>query len=261
MSMLLPLLLIQAFFHWSGHFCFHNPERTSVLIPRVRDWVSTTMSSPTYRQLTLFDIPEFFSHKGEGSHASTHVGRADNWQFSFVQEAAKCGIPPKMSSGSDVPGRFSSVQKRSFKRACRRAIVYGSTRYHGRLVMPTDFPSSLVQKMRASLEPVQSQRVMPRPYKHSPRLTVFYWNAGGLSQSTFVELQRWLRIHPTHVAVICETRWSFEGTWTTDEWSFVHTATMQHRSGGILVMVARSMVSPEQLGYDVVVPGRLIQVR
>ena len=63
------------------------------------------------------------------------------------------------------------------------------------------------------------------------------------------------------VVILVETKWSFSSTWEDAEWSYLHTATDQPRSGGVLIMIARSFAHPEQLGFDHILPGRVMHVR
>ena len=82
-----------------------------------------------------------------------------------------------------------------------------------------------------------------------------------MSQATFLELKQWLRLHPVDLVVIAETRWGFESNWMDGEWSYVHSSTDQRRSGGLLVMIARRLAHPSQIGFDIVVPGRALHIR
>lgn len=156
---------------------------------------------------------------------------------------------------------MTCVQKRSYKRACRRAIMHGFADYHGRRLQLQDFPSSLIQKVRDTGH--HNPRVQPTFTRGSraQRYTTMFWNAGGLSQAMFQELKQWLRSHPVGIVIIAETRWGFETHWSDTEWSYLHSTTETPRSGGLLVMLARSLATPTQIGFDSIVPGRLLHVR
>ena len=108
-------------------------------------------------QRTLFDFPSFLhSHKGEGSHVATDVSGANQWQTILQTHSAKCGEPPPMSCGSKLtPKKYTVVQKRSYKRACRRALLHGIAGYHGKVVTPADFPADLVSRIQQDLQPIR----------------------------------------------------------------------------------------------------------
>jgi exonuclease III len=87
------------------------------------------------------------------------------------------------------------------------------------------------------------------------------WNPGGMAQGKLVEIRQWLQQHPHDVVVLPETRWGFERCWSDDKWHYVHSHTGQHRVGGILVMIARHLIDSEHIGFDVVLPGRILHIR
>ena len=217
----------------------------------------------TQRLLTEYVSNSLPSCEGEGCRGTTTPAGAEAWQQLLTGLPANRGNPPPMSGNTPIiPSPSTCVQKRSFKRACRRAISKGYADYHGRRYQLEDFPAHLVR----SLRPPAKDKVMPLASQHrrdrsASRISTLFWNAGGMSQSTFLELRHWLRSNPVDVAIIAETKWSFTSTWEDAEWAYLHTATDQRRSGGLLVMVARSLAHPDQLGLDVVLPGRLIHVR
>ena len=235
-----------------------------VPIPGTADGFSQTLQT-LMRQTFLTDYKgfQYAGCEGEGCCATTCTAEADRWQQILVEPTANCGNPPTVRGFSpSSPPPYTCVQKRSYKRACRRALMHGSAHYHGIKMHPRDFPIGLVQKLSAE----QGHKTGPRyrqitQKKGAERLHILYWNAGGLSQPTFLELKYWLRSHPIDLVVIAETRWSFSSQWEDAEWSFLHSATDTPKSGGLLVMVARRLAHPSQLGYESVAPGRLLHVR
>lgn len=212
-------------------------------------------------------ISDFFpwcSHEGEGCSLSTQAAGADaTWIDQFCLNPAKCGEPPPVCCGTYVSPRPSpAVLKRSFKRACRRAIRFGSTRYHGHEVSLKDFPENLIAKLQ------REQQSHRRPLPSTPhraarfsRLSIMHWNPGGMAQHTFQDLKQWLQQHPSDIVVITETKWGFTSCWQDPHWSYIHSASTGHRTGGILIMVARHICHPDNLGYDIQQPGRLVHVR
>ncbi|CAL1163756.1 unnamed protein product [Cladocopium goreaui] len=167
-----------------------------------------------------------------------------------------------MSSRSNRPAApFTAVQKRSFKRACRRAILNGSSHYHGSCMRVEDFPPALVQKLQAESPLTRCPRTHSTAAPRKGRLTCLHWNPGGLAQSTLAEIRLWLQRHPVDIVVLTETRWSFSSTWTDKAWMYVHSASDDYKSGGILIMISRRLACPEQLGHQAIVDGRLVHVR
>ena len=201
--------------------------------------------------------------EGEGCRGTASTAEATMWQKILLETPANSGYPPPMRDQSLVPPLpQTGVHKRSYKRACRRALRYGTTHYHGHRMHIQDFPKSLVQKLsqEESRRPHYTGSVDPNPNK-AKRLKVLYWNAGGMSQATFLEFKHWLCQHPHDLVVTAETRWSFSSTWEDRHWSYIHSATSEKRSGGLMIMIAKSFAHTDQLGFDEVEPGRLLHAR
>ncbi|CAL1166069.1 unnamed protein product, partial [Cladocopium goreaui] len=90
---------------------------------------------------------------------------------------------------------------------------------------------------------------------------VMQWNPGGLSQSSFLELKYWLRQQPIDIVVLSETKWSFNSCWSDDQWSYVHSASNDPRSGGVLIMIARRLATPDSIGFLALEDGRILHAR
>lgn len=207
-------------------------------------------------------LPQQSSRKGEGYCDSTLTVEAEAWIHAFCQNPANGGQRPPLSISSQFPDRpCTAVHKRSFKRACRRALVHGSSAYHGRNMLLHEFPETLRKKLQAESTAPHARQAKPRIQSASGRLTLLHWNPGGLSQSKFVELKHWLRSHPVDIVTLAETRWSFSSTWHDKEWCYIHSSTGETRSGGLMIMIARKLASPEQLGYEAVIDGRILHAR
>ena len=66
--------------------------------------------------------------------------------------------PPMRGHGPHFdPRTATTVHKRSFQRACKRAIQFGTASYHGRQLHLHDFPTQLIQRLQAS-QPLQTVR-------------------------------------------------------------------------------------------------------
>lgn len=217
----------------------------------------------TQRLLTDFAGFSNVSCEGEGCRGPTTTAEADKWQSILHDASANSGQPPPVCGNTRChPSPYTSVQKRSYKRACRRALSHGYADYHGKRMHLSDFPSSLVKTIQVA-DQTSHKGPLPLPGKpsSSPRINIMYWNSGGLSQARFLEIKHWLQVHPVDLVILAETKWNFSSTWEDSKWSYLHSSTDINRSGGLLVMVARSFAHPDQLGYDWVVPGRLMHVR
>ena len=87
--------------------------------------------------------------QGEGYCASTCTVEAEAWTQAFCNDPANGGQRPPMGLGSNDPDRPRTiVHKRSFMRACRRALIHGHSHYHGRYMRPQDFPAALRHKVQ-----------------------------------------------------------------------------------------------------------------
>ena len=222
------------------------------------------MSTSWIEHRRIYDFPGFSltGRQGEGCCDSTVTAGADRWISAFCQDSAKGGQPPQVSNSSKCPPPpQTAVHKRSYKRACRRALIFGNSHYHGRCMQVQDFPQALVQKVQQEMQP-HGRRTLPHSsHRAKDRISCLHWNPGGLSQAAFLEIKQWLLQHPVDVVIISETRWSFSSNWADKKWLYVHTASSEPRSGGILAVISRRIAEPEQLGYAAIADGRLLQIR
>ena len=214
------------------------------------------------RQTALTDYAGFnISHpKGEGYHDPTLVVGADDGLRQSCINTANSGKPLPEGYGPPVRPPITQVHKRSFLRACRRALRCGSTGYHGKTWHWTDFPRSLISKVMQQQQPT-TQRGSQVSRAPGSRYSVLHWNPGGFSRSHFLELKWWLRENPVDLVILSETRWSFDHNWYDDHWSYLHSAAPDPRTGGLLVMVSTRIARPQFIGYDSIEPGRLMHVR
>ena len=93
------------------------------------------------------------------------------------------------------------------------------------------------------------------------RISCMHWNPGGLSQSSFLEIRHWLQQHPQDIVTLVETKWSFNSCWHDDHWNYIHSATSEHKSGGILIMISTRLIHHDHIGFHPVIDGRLLHVR
>ena len=224
-----------------------------------------SFSSSLMRQTTLFDQGfRANSCKGEGCSDATVTAEATDWTQDFIH-SAKCGQPPPTGFGPQSDQQhYTTVQKRSFKRACRRALWTGAAWYKGQLCTVDHFPSRLVAQISQPTVPKGTRSRVSMPVRTSGlrhRLSCMHWNPGGLSHCAFGELKFWLQQHPVDIVTLVETRWSFSSTWHDSNWTYVHSASTEGRTGGILVMISKRLFAFEHVGHHAVMDGRILHVR
>ena len=120
---------------------------------------------------------------GEGS-ATTMGSRR-------VFETKIHGLGPKVILESSQAKHGTLVQKRSLRRALNRIQTHGWTWYKGQLWGGVKSESQTTHEV--SQQSASSPNVMPTRQTHRKRMTVFNWNAGGLSQAGWDVLLHWLR--------------------------------------------------------------------
>ena len=154
------------------------------------------------------------------------------------------------------------AQKRSFRRAIRRAEQHGHTQYKGRRYTI----QQLLGLKRGTAAPVTSSTRRPpgRRLVSTCKYSVLSWNVGGLTNSLLDELQTWLS-QPAHshiwVVALQETRWTFSSEWSNRHWTFVHSGSTSQRGGGVLVMISSKLCQPTNVRSRELSEGRLLHVR
>ena len=103
---------------------------------------------------------------------------------------------------------FSNVQKRSLRRAIRRAQLTGCAWYRGKCYTADQFPS--MHKQQPAPVPKEHAVRYTKTFAPRHRLQVGQVNVGGLSQQRLQEVKQWARAAEIDVLVVQETRWSFE---------------------------------------------------
>ena len=141
------------------------------------------------------------------------------------------------------------VCKRSYKRALKRAELYGTTVYKGRRI-GTGIPSLQVKPLNA-------------PAKTAwPRMNIASWNCSGLSQELFLEVQVWLKTQPSVlIFALQETHWSMTSEWSTDDWYVIHSAAPRPKQGGVMIGIRKTVFEPNSSSWADVEPGRILHWR
>ena len=204
-------------------------------------------------------------HWGEGCDFSMGVTGTDSFlsQFLFDKISVKPhGHTPTMTYGHQNPSP-TTTQKRTFRRACNRAIRHGFSWYHGKQMTPQNFPATLVHNCKQKMRPAPSFKPPASNHAHAPhrRIRCLQWNCSGLSTAKLDEIRLWSISQAIDMIVLCETRWNFTSEWTDGTWSFIHSGDTNTRSNGILIMIRLTFCKDADIQFQHVQPGRILHVR
>ena len=146
----------------------------------------------------------------------------------------------------------NSIEKRSLKRALRRADRDGVATYRGRRLL----------HWTPTFEPQFHQQPKEMITRSIERIRVVEWNCGGLSQEIQLQWFAWLKQDPSiGIFVLAETHWSFSGDYEANGWVLVHSGLDGKRGSGVLIGVRADLTDRASLKWDVLEPGRLLHVR
>ena len=105
----------------------------------------------------------------------------------------------------------SCAQKRSFRRAIRRALQHGFTWYKGQIFTPSQIDPAQIPP---SCTPTKKIRPPPNiPNTKGHRYSCFSWNVGGLSLDTWDLLQQWIALQDLDIILLQETHWKHASQW------------------------------------------------
>ena len=159
--------------------------------------------------------------------------------------------PTSMEIGN-APGE-RPYRKRTYKRACARALQLGGTWYRNQWI---------TTPLRKHLPDLQSwQPRPPRIRSQGRRLRIFSWNALSLTQELWHEIQCYAVQQELDVLLLQSTCWTFESTWTSHGYHIVHNGTPDDPHGGVLTMISKRLCQAHDISYSGVLPGRLLHVR
>ena len=156
------------------------------------------------------------------------------------------------------------VKKRSMRRAYNRACSSGLAWYKGRCYTPQDFPTFLQRAGNVPTvpgTPPNTHAEYNRRNQDARRMRVFHWNAGGLASPKLDEVKIWLETQQIEVALVTETRMTFEGEWSDARWHHIHTGQPGDRGGGIMCLISRKLCQSQQIRWRPVLTGRLLHVQ
>lgn len=162
----------------------------------------------------------------------------------------------------------NQVVKRSLNRAYRRSQYSGFAWYRGRQYSISDFAAMGCKQTVASHPQTSLTKNLQTDWhkcnaQHSSkkRFSVWQWNCGGISSSRLDEVKAWLVMNHIDLAVLVETRMTFESTWTDPHWHILHSGDGEHRGKGIMLLVSKRLCSAGDLSWQVHDSGRLVHLR
>ena len=183
------------------------------------------------------------------------VGGAEGGQAQPVNSVA----PPKPygylpTKTALLQDQVTKTTKRSFKRACRRALMHGQASYRG---------STITMKM---IQPswLDCNKVAHKaPNRNIDRkgLRVFCWNSGGMASGQLDEFL--LHIDPNiwDILLIQETHWAESSDFATGPWNCIASGAGRGSQAGVMIMIHQRLCHNALLRVEHVLPGRILRVR
>ena len=110
--------------------------------------------------------------------------------------------------------------RKSYVRACTRAIRDGVTTYQGRSLYSSDVPQDVLTLTHTPhAHKTHQLRARTDP---GGRIKIFSWNCAGLGQ-VHDELLHWVTARGYDIVILQETLWKFSNTWVNENYVFVHS--------------------------------------
>ena len=116
----------------------------------------------------------------------------------------------------DPTHEWNKYVKRSFKRACNRAVKHGQASYRGRMLTVTHAPEHASSRTTGQ---------HPSPKHPQRRLRVFCYNVGGLGSGMYEDLMGFLDQSHYDVVLVQETKLRVDSEYVTTNWICVGSGT------------------------------------
>ena len=190
-------------------------------------------------QLSL--VLGFFLHLW--TSCSRCEGRHVTWD---VSGSMACAI-------ENAPG-IGHLQKRALKRAYARAQRCGGAWYRNQW---------LTTPLMATAEP-PSMKWKPMTRASQPkgrRLKVFNWNVRSLTMELWADVQAYIQCQGFDIVTLQSTGWSFESSWRAAGYNIIHSGDPGDPQGGVMILIAQTMGSSEDISYSSLLLGRIFHVR
>ena len=146
--------------------------------------------------------------------------------------------------------------KRSFRLACKRALIAGHTSYHGKCFMESDVPFRLRGPLKAEIQKSILQPPSRQAQQSGVVLKILSWNA--TRSLSYHEWLAWATGRPEDVFLIQESNWKFNGQREIEHWYCIHS---QEVATNQLIIVRKTLIRASMLAYAVLIPGRLLYLR
>ena len=165
------------------------------------------------------------------------------------------------SSSSQGHHANKAVVKRSFRRACLRAVEHGATAYRGRTLRPQQLTALQRETARRILQGRRRQRPLEQDTKttgqQGDRMRILTWNSGGLP---YHEFAHWLSVTGSSydVVIVVETRIPNDMEHILDEYTLIHSAA---KHAGILVLIHKKLALAHRVTWRAVEAGRILHVK
>ncbi|CAE7035064.1 unnamed protein product [Symbiodinium sp. CCMP2592] len=165
-------------------------------------------------------------------------------------------------AGEAMAAPLSTIRKRAFRRARRRAELKGATWYRGEWRSAHSLGTS---PDTASVSTAPTRPAQPARTRTAPRLRVMTYNMGGLDPASYDVFCDWLQQQrDTDIILAQELHWGCgkdEASWTIGGWHAIISPDPKQRYSGTGVFVSGRVASSDQIAYNTIIPGRLLHVR
>jgi len=162
----------------------------------------------------------------------------------------------------------NKVIKRSIRRAYRRSLHSGFAWYRGKHYSADEFakmgcalPEAPVTRGKLTMSQRQDWQRCNSLHSAKKRLTMWQWNCGGISASRLDEVKAWLVMSRIDIAVLLETRLTFDSNHSDTHWHILHSGEGAHRGKGIMFLVAKSLCKATDIAWQFHDSGRLVHLR
>ena len=166
----------------------------------------------------------------------------------------------------------SGAGKRSFQKAQRRAIRFGSCVYRGHTLTPKQLGCKQAQPANTPTSSGPRSTSLPKhpgQKARAKRVQFMSWNVGGLSQGMLEEIVTYLIQHRITICILQETRWRASREWMirrdNHELAIIHSGNDTVHAG-VMIIIDLTLLDMAGKKYDLIrwsdpIPGRLLHVQ
>ena len=160
---------------------------------------------------------------------------------------------------------YSSTRKRSYRRACQRAVANGKALYKGKWYTAKQLGAishvNGISQSRSTHQPLSGKIGQ---HTRAGRLKCLSWNSGSGNVGLWDELEAYGISECIDIMCIQETRMSVENEWSTASYHFLHTGKERSNTTqvcGVMIMISTKLARANQIRCCSVVKGHLLHVR